>query len=461
MRANVLHETLSIQKDASLEFIDFLLHNGLELRINDRNYNNQTAIAIAVERKRWDIVALLIKHGADINMFGPKKDGSDWLEDDDDDDRDWASPLIWELEGNCGLETYEKLVEFGADLTAVSETNMITVLHAVCTRTRCQQKQSGPGDARVLILRELLATEAKQFINSDTVDRKTPLTEAVAWIIGPVARHTSGAAMVDLLLDNGADLLAGVEQGFASPLQCAIDRDISLLGDFSGCEQIFGMLKKASFLVDHPQRTFLDKLLRRLLRSKGTCSRFWFGHVLALMAAGAQPDNQDEEGNAALSTVFQALLCMPPWLIQDMYRDMYRHRLENPGHLTSLVAAILQQSGASLHVKNHKHLTPLDYLRQIQHYDGEDKVRERLAKVAGRAIRVHPTSQILIFHPEQRECGDLKGENTSAKLYSDKSRWLFCQRTHHRLSGYPSECERTSEPGQLLCTEARCSTQLT
>lgn len=111
-KENALHN--STLQSAKLEFIELLLQNGLGTHVKDRDYSDQVPIAIAIENKRWDTVAILIKYGANINLPGPSYRR--------EADGDWASPLVWKIEaGKCTV----------ADVTAASD-HGVTALHAAC-----------------------------------------------------------------------------------------------------------------------------------------------------------------------------------------------------------------------------------------------------------------------------------------------------------------------------------------
>ena len=155
----------AIRKDASIEFIEVLLENGLELKQIDED--GLSAIDIAIKFKREDVIDFCVKHGMNVN---------------DTSRPSGITPLVL---ASCFNDTkiVEQLLKYGAEINAkdkngmsakdyakkLGQKKMVTFLHEHGAR-----HNRYPEDTEEVVAPTAKVTETDNKPKGDMNNRQTP-----------------------------------------------------------------------------------------------------------------------------------------------------------------------------------------------------------------------------------------------------------------------------------------------
>lgn len=471
---NPLHVSLYVHHEHGLnyDFIEFLLKHGFP--IEERNHEDLTPLMIACNGRndtaQEDVVKLLLRYGADPNNPGPRPPGSNvemvWLNYGDET----ATPLIWAIrKGQFRLARL--LLHHGADAKRRSSNLQSTALTAACSTQSFTCMNSSQQDI-IDFLDALLANSTAEDVNAFDAKGINSLMRVIGWSFFP-----NSPAIIEImrskLLEKGADILAGHDEGRVTPFEHVIRRTIrSHPAEFGGAPPAVGGDRLLAIL-----QAF--KIHQQPKRPKAYLNQFWdslneewpfvvekrlemASSVLhALIRSGFSPAETDENGDTAMTSFLKHIANKPRWRAFE-------------GSLSEIKAwffiqstiAILQENGAALHVRNKKGYTAFDYLQQIVDNNSEIEVNNDFAQVMDRLVKPGKDefgNLCFKFHPTQVMFGDLSGHDFLRLLKRNKSRWLVCETwCTHYCGNYKDpngdcECARTAYMTVANCAGACCS----
>lgn len=463
---NALHRALSWRDGVGFDynFIEYLLGQGYAARVEERNWEDMTALQIACQAvndpAQMDVLRLLLRRGADHSSQCLSPPGTQISQTLRHDDR---APIGLWASRQGSFEVARLLLEHGADAKARSSTTHETMLFAVCTaRNLLTTRADMPIEQRQLLDALLARGTARDLNTFYANDHNLLMGLLQARIFGnPPTLNVDQLEFK--LFTAGADIMAGADMGKVTPFERMIidvfDRWYHWVHGLrdkrkhltEACGKMLVILQ-VSRINTHPHRptAMLNQfwgILQRNSLSIGAAV-----YILpTLIRAGFSPAEADRHGDTAMTSFLQHLLENPWWARHDSKALCHNAR----GWVLPMLMALLQENGAALHKANNKNLTAFDYLDQIVEYEGEDGDLVTLRETMRRSVRVgldDHGAKCYKFHP-MALFGKIHGDDTILRLLNNPSRWLACEHLCDR-----GHCRGFSASWQCACTETPIQT---
>lgn len=469
---NALHAALSKGR-LNYDFIEFLLDNGYDARLEERDNENVTPLGIACnsvgDPARDDVVRLLLRYGADIENQVPSHGQARTSSRQFLLFHEMATPAVCAVRnGRFGLARL--LLEEGADPSAKSSNMQVTMLHSVCSR----HGDEGVTPGRIELFDLLLANSTAEDLNAFDATGCTPLSMLIKW-------NFRGDPGLDLgymeseLLRNGADIMAGMTMGKNTPFDYMIKAVMGLHYDALTRPTPNEIYKKVLATVRrsrihqnrHRPVAFLSQLWRHVGRALN--SHAWTAPpsileripplLQGLIRGGFSPAEIDRHGNTAMISFLKYLIAHPLDLMRS-YPIYYVTEIPHQGRLVQTIMAILQENGAALYWRNREGLTAFHYLDQLINCSGNEYVKFEFGGVVGRLVqpgRDEHGNACFKFHPTLRLFGAFSEDDITERMRGNRSRWLLCEDWCYyrcqQLGGPAGRCSCARGPFE---TPARC-----